>query len=81
MPRYPVPVASIGRLAVDRRKRGRGLGSALLADAFPRIIRAGEALAIHAFIVDAVETPRNRQGLRQNGRSRLNTRSALAIVL
>ena len=58
LPRYPVPVALIGRLAVDRRKRGRGLGSALLAHAFRRIIRTGEALAIHAFIVDAVETPR-----------------------
>ena len=81
LPRYPVPVALIGRLAVDRHWRGRGLGSALLADAFRRIIRAGEALAIHAFIVDAVETPRNRQGLRQNGRSRLNTGSATATFL
>ena len=53
LPRYPVPVALIGRLAVDRRRRGRGLGSALLADAFRRVIRASEALAIYAVIVDA----------------------------
>ena len=33
LPRYPVPVALIGRLAVDRRWAGQGLGSALLTDA------------------------------------------------
>ena len=31
LPRYPVPVALIGRLAVGRRWSGRGLGAALLA--------------------------------------------------
>lgn len=53
LPRYPVPVALIGRLAVDRRWSGQGLGSALLADAFCRVIRAGEALAVYAVVVDA----------------------------
>ena len=53
LPHYPVPVALIGRLAVDGRWRGQGLGSALLADAFRRVIRASEALAIYAVIVDA----------------------------
>ena len=53
LPRYPVPVALIGRLAVDRRWGSRGLGSALLADAFRRVVRAGEALAVYAVIVDA----------------------------
>lgn len=53
LPRYPVPVALIGRLAVDGRWSGQGLGSALLADAFRRVIRAGEALAVHAVVVDA----------------------------
>ena len=53
LPRYPVPVALIGRLAVDGRWGGRGLGSALVADAFRRVIRAGEALAVYAVIVDA----------------------------
>ena len=53
LPRHPVPVALIGRLAVDRRWGGRGLGSALLADAFRRVVRAGEALAVYAVIVDA----------------------------
>lgn len=34
LPRYPVlPAALIGRLAVDRRYRARGLGAAMLFDA------------------------------------------------
>ena len=53
LPRYPVPVARIGRLAVDRAWAGQGLGTALLADAFKRIIRASDALAVYAVIVDA----------------------------
>ena len=53
LPRYPVPVALIRRLAVDAHWSGQGLGSALLADAFRRVIRAGEALAVYAVTVDA----------------------------
>lgn len=53
LPRYPVPVALIGRLAVDRRWSGRGLGSALLVDVFRRVACASEALAVYAVIVDA----------------------------
>lgn len=53
LPHYPVPVALIGRLAVDRRWGGQGLGSALLADAFRRVVRASEVLAVYAVIVDA----------------------------
>lgn len=53
LPRYPVPVALIGRLAVDRCRSGRGLGSALLVDVFRRVARASEALAVYAVTVDA----------------------------
>lgn len=53
LPHYPVPVAVIGRLAVDRRWLGRGLGKALLADALQRVARASEALAVYAVVVDA----------------------------
>ena len=52
IPRYPVlPAALIGRLAVDQRFRGRGLGAALLFDAFRRALQAEPA--IFAMIVDA----------------------------
>ncbi len=53
LPHYPVPVALIGRLAVDRRWASQGLGSALLADAFRRVVRASGLLAVYAVVVDA----------------------------
>ncbi|MGH6942736.1 MAG: GNAT family N-acetyltransferase [Geminicoccaceae bacterium] len=53
LPHYPVPAAILGRLAIDRRCQGRGLGTLMLADAVKRVLRASETLAIHAIIVDA----------------------------
>jgi GNAT superfamily N-acetyltransferase len=52
LPRYPsVPVARVGRLAVDRAFHGRKLGGALLADAADRSARS--EVAIFALIVEA----------------------------
>ncbi|MGR3433827.1 MAG: GNAT family N-acetyltransferase [Shimia sp.] len=52
LPRYPtLPAARLGRLAIDERFRGRGLGAALLADAAGRAARA--EIAVHAMVVDA----------------------------
>lgn len=52
LPRYPVvPVARLGRLAIDEGHRGRGLGAALLWDALTRAHRSG--LGIYAMLVDA----------------------------
>jgi ribosomal protein S18 acetylase RimI-like enzyme len=52
MPRYPsLPAIRVGRLAVDQRFQGKGLGAALLADAAVRGLRA-EAAAF-AMLVDA----------------------------
>lgn len=46
LPRYPVvPAVRLGRLAIDRRFQGRGLGSALIADAAMRTMRAEIAAA------------------------------------
>ncbi len=53
LPHYPVPVALIGRLAVDRRYAGQGLGSMLLADAIDRVAFASQTLAVYAVVVDA----------------------------
>jgi GNAT superfamily N-acetyltransferase len=51
LPRYPVvPAALIGRLAVDRGYRGRGLGAVLLFDAIQRACRSDAA--VFAVIVD-----------------------------
>ena len=60
LPRHPVPCALIGRLAVDRSAHGRGLGRLLLADAVKRTVAAGEAVAIHALIVDAANEDAKR---------------------
>ncbi|HEX5339055.1 MAG TPA: GNAT family N-acetyltransferase [Gallionella sp.] len=53
LPRYPVPVALIGRLAVDLKFQGKGLGSILLADACQKVRQASAVLAVAGIIVDA----------------------------
>ena len=52
LPRYPsVPVARVGRLAIDLSFQGRKLGGALLADAALRALRS--EVAVFALVVDA----------------------------
>ena len=52
LPRYlSVPVARIGRLAVDQAFHGKKLGGALLADAAVRATRS--EVAVFALVVDA----------------------------
>lgn len=52
LPYYPnVPAALIGRLAVDARYRGLGLGEAMLLDAVDRVIDSDPA--VFALVVDA----------------------------
>ena len=52
LPRYPsIPAVRIGRLAVDLKFRGRGLGAALLADALRRVLLSPPA--VFALLVDA----------------------------
>lgn len=53
LPRYPVPVALIGRLAVDKKFQGTGLGAILLADACKKVSQASVVLAVTGIIVDA----------------------------
>jgi ribosomal protein S18 acetylase RimI-like enzyme len=54
IPKYPVPVARLGRLAVDLSVEGKGLGSALLRDALLRTARiASTEMGIVAVVVDA----------------------------
>jgi GNAT superfamily N-acetyltransferase len=53
LPRYPVPAALLGRLAVDDGAKGKGLGAFLLMDVLNRTLLATQTLAVHAMIVDA----------------------------
>jgi GNAT superfamily N-acetyltransferase len=50
----PIPVVVIGRLAVDRASRGRGLGRAMLRDAILRTIQAAGIAGIRAILVHAI---------------------------
>jgi GNAT superfamily N-acetyltransferase len=50
----PVPVAILGRLAVDKSCQGRGLGVALLQDAVVRTAQAGGILGIRGLLVHAL---------------------------
>ncbi|CAH1073311.1 GNAT family N-acetyltransferase [Candidatus Nitrotoga sp. 1052] len=53
LPHYPVPVALIGRLGVDKKFQGKGLGSILLADACQKVSQASTVLAVAGIIIDA----------------------------
>lgn len=53
LPRYPVPVALLGRLAVAKDFQGKGLGSILLADACQKVAQASAVLAVAGIVVDA----------------------------
>ena len=50
-----VPLLLIGRLAVDAAWRGRGLGSALLADALRRCLAASEIAGVRGVVAHAID--------------------------
>jgi len=50
----PVPVAVLGRLAVDRAWQGQGLGRAMVRDAYSRVGRAADAIGIRGMVVHAL---------------------------
>jgi GNAT superfamily N-acetyltransferase len=50
----PIPVMVIGRLAVDRRWQGKGIGRSLLRDAILRTLQAAEIAGIRAILVHAI---------------------------
>jgi GNAT superfamily N-acetyltransferase len=53
LPKDPMPVALIGRLAIDTRAQGRRLGEALLMDALRRVVDAAAIVGCTGIIVDA----------------------------
>ncbi len=55
LPRYPVPTARIGELAVSSEYQGLGLGSILLLDTFSRIAAIADELGVWAVVVDPVD--------------------------
>lgn len=53
VPRHPIPVILLTRLAVDERSQGAGLGRMLLRDALIRIDRAADEIGVRAMLVHA----------------------------
>jgi len=50
----PIPVAVLGRLAIDSAWQGKGIGPALLKDAVFRTIQAAGILGIRGLLVHAI---------------------------
>lgn len=54
LPGYPLHVALIARLAIDRRWQGQGLGEQLLMAALRRCAEAADRVATFAVVVDSL---------------------------
>ena len=53
LPRYPAPVLRIGRLAVDARHQGKGVGQDLLAFALRLAVEFSQRVGLYAVVADA----------------------------
>jgi GNAT superfamily N-acetyltransferase len=56
LPRHPIPVVLIARLAVDQTAQRQRLGEKLLLDALNRSLELSDAIGIHAVVVDAIDS-------------------------
>ena len=56
----PIPMMVLGRLAVDRREQGKGLGAFLLRDAVARTGRLADEMGIVGIIVHAISPDAKR---------------------
>lgn len=50
----PVPVAVLGRLAIERTHQKHGLGRSLVQDASKRVLQAADIIGIRAVVVHAI---------------------------
>ncbi len=55
LPRHPVPVVLLARLAVNRSAQGQGIGAAMLMDALRRALEVSKSLGVHAVEVVAID--------------------------
>lgn len=60
LPRYPVPVARLGRLAVDQSVQGLGLGRELLLHAMSVSLRVAEIIGVFALEAHAKDDQARR---------------------
>jgi GNAT superfamily N-acetyltransferase len=50
----PVPIAVLGRLAVERAYQKHGLGRALMQDASKRVLHAADIIGIRGIVIHAI---------------------------
>ncbi|MDQ3813874.1 MAG: GNAT family N-acetyltransferase [Armatimonadota bacterium] len=65
-PRDQIGVVLLGRLAVDQRAQGQGLGTAMLLRAIEQTERAARDLGIYALVVDALDEAARQWYLKLN---------------
>ena len=53
MPRHPIPLLVLARLAVHAKAQGRGVGSGLLLDALGRTLQVSDVIGVRALAVHA----------------------------
>jgi predicted N-acetyltransferase YhbS len=53
IPRHPIPVIILARLAVNRGWQGKGVGAALVVDAMRRVLHAADIAGVRAIVVHA----------------------------
>ena len=52
LPRYPIPAALLGKLAIDKAWQSKGIGKHLLANAIRRIQSVEKEMGLHVLVVD-----------------------------
>jgi predicted N-acetyltransferase YhbS len=55
LPRYPVPIVLLARLAIDHAEQGKGLGISLLFEALHRASLAAEHAAARLIAVEPID--------------------------
>jgi GNAT superfamily N-acetyltransferase len=55
LPRYPVPVMLIGKIAVDLRFQNKGIGAFLLSQALEKALGISQTMGLYAVVVDAID--------------------------
>jgi GNAT superfamily N-acetyltransferase len=53
MPRHPIPILVLARLAVHSEWQGRGIGAGLLHDALARTLQVADIVGVRALVVHA----------------------------
>ena len=56
MPRHPIPLLLLARLAVHREWQGRGIGAGLLLDALGRTLQVADVIGVRALAVHAKDS-------------------------